>query len=170
MLLKQRGGAGVVLRVFYRWALEPFLVAIYLMMVGIMFVQIFCRYLLGFSISWSEELSLYMYVWIVYIAAVLGLSRGVHVCLDFFVELLPQKLRRVVSFLGEIAQLGLYVFVLVLGCQLVKIGFRQIGTSVPITRALIYAIIPASALLMCINTVSNLIAILRRGNHKWSHG
>ena len=44
--------------------LEEFLLVIGLIaMTLIMGVQVFCRYVLGMSLSWSEELTRYIFIW-----------------------------------------------------------------------------------------------------------
>ena len=44
--------------------LEEFILVIFLIaMTLIMGIQIFCRYVLGMSLSWSEELTRYLFIW-----------------------------------------------------------------------------------------------------------
>ena len=44
--------------------LEEFLLVIGLIaMTLIMGIQVFCRYVLGMSLSWSEELTRYIFIW-----------------------------------------------------------------------------------------------------------
>ena len=42
---------------------EVLLAAALAAMAGIMGVQVFCRYVLGASLSWSEELTRYIFIW-----------------------------------------------------------------------------------------------------------
>ena len=42
--------------------------------VCILFAQIISRQLFGYSLSWSEELSVYMFVWFVFLAQVTPLN------------------------------------------------------------------------------------------------
>lgn len=44
--------------------LEEFILVIFLIaMTLIMGIQVFCRYVLGMSLSWSEELTRYLFIW-----------------------------------------------------------------------------------------------------------
>lgn len=50
--------------------LEEFLLVIGLIaMTLIMGVQVFCRYVLGMSLSWSEELTRYIFIWCGFLAS-----------------------------------------------------------------------------------------------------
>ena len=44
--------------------LEEFILVVFLIaMTLIMGIQVFCRYVLGMSLSWSEELTRYLFIW-----------------------------------------------------------------------------------------------------------
>ena len=44
--------------------LEEFILVIFLIAMTLsMGIQIFCRYVLGMSLSWSEELTRYLFIW-----------------------------------------------------------------------------------------------------------
>jgi len=156
-----------VLSRVYRWTIEPLVVLFYLAMILIMFAAVLCRYVLGFSLPWSEEVSLYLYIWVVFMAAAIGLEHGVHIGLDVFIDLLPKAARLLADLAGLGAQLLLYAFIFVVGMQFVKLGAFQIGTSVPVSRALVYAVIPLSGLLMVIGTIIRIVTTLKGGDRKW---
>ena len=50
------------------------------------FVQVFCRYVLDFSFSWSEELARYLGVFITFLGAALGVKYGLHFSMDLVYE------------------------------------------------------------------------------------
>lgn len=50
------------------------------------FVQVFCRYVLNFSFSWSEELARYLGVFITFLGAALGVKYGLHFSMDLIYE------------------------------------------------------------------------------------
>jgi len=141
---------------FCKFILEPFLFIFYLVMVTIMFIQIFCRYLLGFSFTWVEECSLYIYIWIVFISASLGFLKGIHISLEFFIEAMGKKASKIIYYFSIIAQISLFLFIFIQGINFVKVGARQLCTSIPMKRSIIYSVIPISSLLMILNTLYNV--------------
>jgi C4-dicarboxylate transporter DctQ subunit len=50
------------------------------------FAQVFCRYVLDFSFSWSEELARYLGVFITFLGAALGVKYGFHFSMDLVYE------------------------------------------------------------------------------------
>lgn len=49
-------------------------------------VQVFCRYVLGFSFSWMDEISRYLGVFIAFLGASLGVKYGTHFSMDLVYE------------------------------------------------------------------------------------
>lgn len=45
-------------------------------------VQVFFRYALNNSLSWTEELSRYMFIWLIYIGISYGVKMDKHICVD----------------------------------------------------------------------------------------
>jgi TRAP-type transport system small permease protein len=61
-------------------------------LVLIMFIQVFCRYVLNSSLSWSEELAKYLFVWMTFIGGALCFRDKMHIGVDYFASLLPKYL------------------------------------------------------------------------------
>lgn len=49
-------------------------------------VQVFCRYVLGFSFTWMDEISRYLGVFIAFLGASLGVKYGTHFSMDLVYE------------------------------------------------------------------------------------
>ena len=60
-----------------------------LVMLGIIFMQVITRYLLGFTFEWSEELARFLFVWAVFLGSALIMGEDGHLA----VELLPRLLK-----------------------------------------------------------------------------
>lgn len=56
-------------------------------------LQIFMRFILNNPLSWSEELSVISYIWIVFLACAFILHDDQHVIFTLIVEVLPEKLQ-----------------------------------------------------------------------------
>lgn len=55
--------------------------------------QVFTRYFLGNASSWTEELALFLFTWIVLLAGSLGVREGFHVRLTLVLDVLPKAAR-----------------------------------------------------------------------------
>lgn len=55
--------------------------------------QVFTRYFLGSAASWTEELALFLFTWIVLLAGSLGVREGFHVRLTVVLDFFPANAR-----------------------------------------------------------------------------
>ena len=60
-------------------------------------LQVFNRFVLNQSLSWSEEFMVYANVWMVFLAVPVGYKRGSHIGMDLFVQRLPARLRQTMA-------------------------------------------------------------------------
>ncbi len=88
--------------------LRALAIAIVLGMLAVLALQVGMRYLGGRSLSWSEELSLLGFSWVVVLASALGLRSSLHARMSALIDALPgrsgQALERAVALL--VAALG----------------------------------------------------------------
>jgi TRAP-type C4-dicarboxylate transport system permease small subunit len=88
---------------------------IFLFMGGISVViiaQVFFRYVVGSSISWSEELARYLMIWMALAGASVALRQGAHVGVTLLVERMGSKIRPWVLLLGK-AVIAVFLFVVI---------------------------------------------------------
>ena len=57
-----------------------------MVMVAVTSAQVFCRYLLGFSLTWSHELVILVLIWTVWLSIPIGLDRFGHLAVNFFCD------------------------------------------------------------------------------------
>ena len=90
---------------------EAVLSSIFLIvMTGIIAVQIFCR-ILGLPLSWTEELALYTFVWLIYISCSYAIKKRAHIKLDLLRIFSKAKGKLI---LDVIANMGFLIFSTVL--------------------------------------------------------
>lgn len=66
---------------------------LYMLMIVAIFLQVFTRFVIKYSIPWTEELARYLMAWAVFIGAGIGAKESAHVGIDALVEVLPKKLK-----------------------------------------------------------------------------
>ena len=63
--------------------IETFLMAaITIGLVGVIFIEVVCRYVFFISTPWSEELARYLFIWLTYIGSSYALNQGGHIEID----------------------------------------------------------------------------------------
>ncbi len=64
------------------------------LIVVIMFTQVLFRYAFNNSLSWSEEIAKFLFVWITFLGAALCFSEKMHLGVDFLVQKVPLRFRK----------------------------------------------------------------------------
>src|SRR5215217_5315414 len=67
---------------------ELLLASLVALTIAVTFLQVLFRYVLGSSLTWSEELSRYVFVWIIFIGVSVATRRGEHILVDVFHRLI----------------------------------------------------------------------------------
>ncbi|KJS23062.1 MAG: hypothetical protein VR72_02450 [Clostridiaceae bacterium BRH_c20a] len=93
--------------------------ALYLVMVVVIFLQVFFRFVIKASLPWSEELARYIMAWAVFIGASIAAKEGAHIGIDSIVSRLPKKVEQYIrtfamalSFLFSVVLVYLAVLVI----------------------------------------------------------
>ena len=119
--------------------------------------QVFGRFALDSSPSWTEQASLVLMIWYVMFAAAAGVYEGFHIRIALIEERFGERargLRRVVA--GIVALMGLVL--LVYGLQLCWQVRGNVIPSLGISRAVAYVPLPVSGLLMTIFALGRMIS------------
>ena len=136
----------------YNKAEEYFLCYGMILMVIIVFIQVFCRYVLNNSLSWSEELVRYIFVWQVWLGASLGMRINEHIRVDMFVKKLPEAAKKVLDLLIIILLLWFYGALVVYGFQYLQsaIDRNMTSTALQIPLAWVYGSLPIGSFIIAI--------------------
>lgn len=113
-----------------------------LAMVTIIFSQVVARYLFSNSLSWSEELGRYIFVWMTFIGSAIAVRNKLHVTLDMFVMKFPHALQK---FCLVISYLSMMVFTSVLiygGFKFVAKGSSQMSAAMQLPMHYVYIVLP----------------------------
>jgi TRAP-type C4-dicarboxylate transport system permease small subunit len=71
--------------------------ALFWALAGIVFTQVFTRYVMEDSAGWTEEIARYFLVAVVFVGAAMSVRKNNHIQVDYFYRLMPPALGRVVS-------------------------------------------------------------------------
>ena len=87
----------------------------------VIFIQVIMRYVFHNSLSWSEELARYCFIWLIYLGAGYGARYAQHIKIEAALLLYPKALRPYIVILGELLVLSLSVYILISGLQLTEL-------------------------------------------------
>jgi TRAP-type C4-dicarboxylate transport system permease small subunit len=119
----------------------------------------FARYTPGITgLFWAEEVTRYTSIWMVFIASAIGLRRGVHLGVDVFVLLLPQRIRQIVAIIGLVLIFGFEWILVYFGAIMTISNMDQMSSALEMPMGLPFLAIPVGGLLMAYETGRELWA------------
>ena len=133
--------------------IENLVFALSLGYVIVSFLQVLFRYVFNQSLSWSEELCRYLFVWTVFIGSGIGLYHRKHVNVDLLEKALPIHIRRYFILCLDLCVIGFLVFFLIVGTQLALKNMTQLSPAMGIPLGYIYISIPFGSIVMLIYAV-----------------
>jgi TRAP-type C4-dicarboxylate transport system permease small subunit len=140
--------------------LQAYAAALILVMLAVVLVGVFYRYVVDQALSWYDEFAGYILVWLTMYGSVVGLARGKHISFETLVEELPRGARRVAEAFDALCVLGFSVVLLVSGWVLVREMADDTAVSLPgVKMAWIYSVMPISGALMVLVGVVQLILL-----------
>ncbi|MBY5985944.1 TRAP transporter small permease [Halomonas sp. DP5Y7-2] len=100
-----------VLKWFDQYAEISICVVLMSAMTLLLAVQVFMRYVMGESLSWSEELARYFFIWLIYLGISYGAREMRHIKIDAALKLFPRPARPWVVILGDVLFLVFALYV-----------------------------------------------------------
>ncbi|WP_022819777.1 TRAP transporter small permease [Fusobacterium russii] len=98
---------------------EIVLVIMFALMVLVIFGQVIMRYVFNNSLSWSEELGKFLFVWISWIGISIGAKRKEHIKITMFVDKCSARNALICEILSEIVVFGICAVTAYYGIELV---------------------------------------------------
>ena len=108
-------------------------------------------YFIQIHVSWTQELCIYMFVWMAKFGAAYGVRTGIHVGVDVMINRLPPNLRRIYVLFGLLAGATFTIIVGTLGAKFTWEIAQTSSTSpdLEIPKWIVYLCIPLGSYLMC---------------------
>ena len=123
--------------------------------------QVFGRFVLNSSPSWSEQGTLLLMIWYVFFAAAAGFREGFHIRIAILEnsvsESTASKIRLIVNFVVAIFGLVLLIY----GAQLVWLVWEFVIPSLGISRGIAYLPIPFCGFLIALFASAHVVTELR---------
>lgn len=132
---------------------EVVVVAMAATMVVLVLVNVVCRYLLGFSVVWAEEVSQYLMVWVAFLGAGLALRQGRHVAVELLQDHIAAGTKRTLRWGILLAVLAFLICTTVLGVMFSWFAKDMETPVLNISMAIPYAAVPVGSLLAALHTL-----------------
>lgn len=131
-------------------------VAVIYVMLGLLVTQVLMRYFLGAPPSWTEEVAITFFTWLVLLYATVGFREGFHVAIETIPPAWP-RLRRASEMLVAVLVCGFGAVALVAGSAYVERTAGQTSAALQWPIEILYLSVPACGLLLVLHAVAILI-------------
>ena len=157
---RHRGIVGLLVR-----ALEWVVVLLFAALTLDVLWGVFSRYVLGLQSRWTEEVAIYVLVWVSLLGAALVYRDRGHLGVDYFVGRLPKNVERLVAIFAEFTVLVFAAFALCYGgLRLVQQNLEadQVTPALGVKVGLLYMAAPLCGLFFVIFAIEHLLRLFRR--------
>ena len=141
--------------------IEEYIVVVCLGAMSILiFTQVFLRYVVESSSSWSEELSRYLLIWMVNIGISYAVKKKTHVRITALDTVLSPSLKKALDILSNLLVLGFAGTIAFLGYQVVAFNQKmgQMSQAMEfLPMWVVYLAVPIGFGLTCIRVIQNLL-------------
>jgi len=140
----------------------------YLVMVafGVMSIlivlQVFFRYVLGASLSFSEELARFLFIWSTMLGAAMCFKRRSHIGFNLLIEYLPRGVKKYAGLVTSLLSMVFFVTIIIYGFKVVGITMGQTSPAMGVPMGYIYLSIPVAGVIMVFNGLYILIEDFRK--------
>jgi len=135
--------------------------------VVIMFIQVIARYIFNSSLTWSEEVSRYLFIWLSFIGMSYCVKKGSHMRIDIIEQFFP-KLKNGLMVIGDVCFLGFTLYMIGPGFTVIQ-SLKNSGQTSPaagIPMYIVYTVLLVDFFLVVVRLLqkySFLITKRKRG-------
>lgn len=132
-------------------------VTLVLLMLFALAAQVFLRYVFGKSLSWSEELALLGFAWVIVISTSIGVRRMTHARMDLLINVLPVAIHKWLERLISLLLLALGIFIAYAGWGYLQETRGSTSAAVGFPIELLYAAAPVFGVLIALFSFERLM-------------
>ena len=78
---------------------KPIIAILFFIMILITFTQVIFRYILNSALPWAGEITIFFFIWIIFLGAAITLHKGLHIGVDIFTNFFISSSRAVSNLL-----------------------------------------------------------------------
>lgn len=131
-------------------SLEYMVIITFIVLISVVFLQVFARFFLPKTPSWTEEASRLFFIYSVCFGAPLALKRGEYVRVDILVTMLPENLQDILDGIVYLILTVLFLILAYFGYIFGSLGFTQTSPAMRLPMYIPYMSIGISGLFLTI--------------------
>ncbi len=131
--------------------------------VVLIFVQVVMRYVFNQSLSWSEELARYIFVWQCWLGVSFAFKHNAHISVDILHDALGPKGKIIIRIISLTITFLFSAFLAVEGFKLVGTMMSRgtVSSGLRIPLSVVYVSLPFSSVMVCIRLIVQLFGYFK---------
>ena len=129
---------------------------LFIIIMVLLFMQVVSRYVFRHSFTWTEELSILLFVWMTYMGVSSAVTYRKNLRIDALLDVVPFKVKKAMLIISDIIFIIFNIYLIFPFLELIK----SIGTSVTpilgIPKAITYWLIPVILVITCIKLIADI--------------
>lgn len=144
-----------------KWVL--YLIGILLLVMSVIIAyQVFSRFFLKTSLSWSEESARYLMAWLVFLGTAVALRKQALIGVEAVADAVSPSMRRILKSLVYLVCLAFGLFLFLKGIDMLDVVKNQKSPAMRISMTWVYAAVPVGGLLMALNSFVVFLELQRK--------
>lgn len=125
----------------------------------VIFMQIIMRSIFNSSITWSEELTRYIFIWQIWLGVSIAERNNDHIYLEIVNSLVKsEKIKAAIKIIADLIMIAFNVFLVVKGFELVgqMMARGNVSGAMRMPMYYVYLALPVSSLILCLRLIGKL--------------
>ncbi|MCZ2720915.1 TRAP transporter small permease [Marinomonas sp. 15G1-11] len=131
----------------------------------IVFLQFFTRYILNDSLAWTEEIARFLLVLVGFVGSITAVRKGSHIFLEFLYRFIPSSLAKVLSVFSEVVCVGFYGACAWMSSQ-IALQTHQTLVSVELPKSYLYWVIAFCFVAMSLYSIGKMVMKMKLSHHQ----
>ena len=143
------------LRKMLNRSLEYLIAAILVFITALVFVQVLLR-VVNQSLIWAEELSRYLFIWLIFLATALGVYKKAHLSMDMLLDQVKGKTKRMLELFGSTVLVLFFACLGYYALGIVEIWLRKTSPILGLPMITVFLALPVSTALILFNLLGEI--------------
>ena len=130
--------------------------ATFIVLISACVLQVFTRFVLNNSLSWTEELARYSFIWSNFLGAAICTQKESHATVSALTDLLPENAKHCLKFITNLIIILIAIVLIFYGFKVAYAVRLQLSPALRVSMSLVYGSAPVCGLFVMFYSILNL--------------
>lgn len=133
---------------------------LFIVIMFLLFLQVVTRYVLNHSFTWTEELSILLFVWMTYLGVSSAITYRKNLRIDALLDVVPFKVKKAMLIISDIIFIIFNIYLIFPFLELIKTIGNSKTPIMGIPKAITYWLIPVILVITSVKLVFDIIKLI----------